>query len=124
MEKDPVAEKTELQELIDSIDRNGEDWPMILQWRDVIQRKFLKHAMSDTPNELDSDEFNDYLDHAAKCIHSTLERPDSLTEAEIKTILLGILSGEWDKKAKIVQANIELGSQAIKYAKNSLVVTR
>ncbi len=122
MEKDSQPVKTELQQLIDSIDRNGEDWPMILHWRDVIQRKFLKNAMSDMPNELDSEEFNDYLDHASKCAHDILENPESLTEEEIKIILVGILSSEWDKKAEIVQANIELGSQAIKHAKDSIVV--
>lgn len=121
MEQGQTQEKTELQELIDRIDRNSEDWAMILHWRDVVRNKFLKHAMSDTPNELDSDEFNEYLDQAAKYAHDLLENPSSITEQEIKKIVIGTLSDEWDKKAEIVLKNIEQGSTAINDAKDKLI---
>lgn len=123
MEKDPTAEKTELQQLIDPIDRTGSGWYTLLHWRDVIQRKFLRHGMTDTPIELDSDEFNMYLDEAAGYTYVQFENPDSITETEIKKILIGLLSEDWDKKAEIIQANIQLGSQAIKSAKDSLAET-
>ncbi len=114
MEHPQPIEKSDIQALTDSIDKNSVGWDAVIDYRDLLYRNFFAAGTTDLAFEVDVVELEEFIEKAVLMIAARFE--DSAVEISHENIRELLVAGtvhEWQKRIEKVETNINIGTQAI-----------
>ncbi len=99
--------------LLDRIDKNSEGWDAVMEYRDLLYRRFFSAATTDHEHVIDLDDFVKTLDVMTLQLTAKFLPETRVSYDECQQLILSGIAREWQKRTESVENNISIGTQAL-----------